>query len=51
MDLCYDEKTGMWGTKKEPYVCIEIATEEDYKLLEKMVAYWHEHHDEEGNEK
>lgn len=27
------------------------ATEEDYELYKKMVAYWHEHHDAEGNEK
>ena len=48
--LYYDWKTGTWGVKKAPYVCIEIETEEDCELLKKMVAYWHEHHDAEGNE-
>ena len=51
MDIYYDEEAGMWDAKKEPYMCIEVATEEDYELFKKMVAYWHEHHDAEGNEK
>lgn len=50
MDIYYDEKAGMWDVKKEPYVYIEVATEEDYELYKKMVAYWKEHHDAEGNE-
>lgn len=51
MDIYYDEETGMWDAEKEPYTCIEFATEEDYELFKKMVAYWEEHHDAEGNEK
>lgn len=51
MDIYYDEKTGMWDAKEEPYACVEFVAEEDYELFKKMVAYWHEHHDAEGNEK
>lgn len=32
-DIIYDEKTGTWGEKKEPYITIEVETEEDYKVL------------------
>lgn len=47
----YDEKIGAWDVKKEPYICLEIATKEEYELYKKMVAYWWDHHDAEGNEK
>ena len=26
MDLVYDEKTGTWDEKKEPYITIEVET-------------------------
>lgn len=32
-ELIYDEKTGTWGEKKEPYITIYVATEEDYEIL------------------
>lgn len=32
-DIVYDEQTGTWGEKKEPYMTIEVATENDYKFL------------------
>lgn len=32
-DIIYDEKTGTWVEKKEPYITIEVETEEDYKFL------------------
>lgn len=51
MDLYYDEKIGAWKVKKEPYICLEIAAKEQYELYKKMVAYWWDHHDAEGNEK
>ena len=31
--LVYDEKTGTWGKKKEPYTTIEVETEKDFKHL------------------
>lgn len=50
LELAYDPETGTWGKKEEPFATIEVQTEKDFELLEKAVAYWHEHHDEEGNE-
>lgn len=47
IEIRYNEKTGKW---KEPYMTLEIETEEDWKHLQECVAYWNEHHDEEGNE-
>lgn len=32
-EIVYDEQTGTWVEKKEPYITIEVATEEDYKFL------------------
>ena len=32
-DIVYDKKTGTWVEKKEPYITIEVETEEDYKVL------------------
>lgn len=41
-ELIYDEKTGTWREKKEPFAKIEFETEADYKLfterLEKQKA-------------
>lgn len=36
-DIIYDEKTGTWEEKKEPYITIEVATEEDYKILKERL--------------
>lgn len=33
----YDEDTGSWKEKKEPYITIEIETEEDYEYLKKVI--------------
>lgn len=44
MDLIYDEKTGTWGAKKEPFITIEVQTEEDYELLKKAIKFYNEHH-------
>lgn len=43
MNLIYDEKTGTWGTKKEPFITIEIQTEEDYEFLKKAIKFYREH--------
>ena len=32
-NIVYDKKTGTWEEKKEPYITIEVETEEDYKVL------------------
>ena len=36
-NIVYDKKTGTWGEKKEPYITIEVETEEDYKVLLEML--------------
>ena len=36
-ELVYDEKTGTWGKKKEPYTTIEVETEKDFKLLKERI--------------
>ena len=33
----YDEDTGSWKETKEPYITIEIETEEDYEYLKKVI--------------
>lgn len=33
----YDEDTDSWKEKKEPYITIEIETEEDYEYLKKVI--------------
>lgn len=43
MNLIYDEKTGTWGTKKEPFITIEVQTQEDYEFLKKAVEFYKEH--------
>ena len=36
-NIVYDKKTGTWGEKKEPYITIEVETEEGYKVLLEML--------------
>lgn len=36
-ELVYDRKTGIWVEKKEPYITIYVATEEDYEILLEML--------------
>ena len=50
MKIYYNEKTGEWEEKKEPYMTLEVETEEDWKHLQECVAYWNEHHGKERNE-
>ena len=32
-EIVYDKQTGTWVEKKEPFITIEVETEEDYKVL------------------
>lgn len=36
MNIIFDEDTGLWEMKKEPYATVEIATEKDYKQFCEM---------------
>ena len=46
MELVYNEQTGMWEERKEPYCTLEFATEEDWNFFLKMRDFWNEHHKE-----
>ena len=35
--LAYDEESGTWGMKKEPYATIEVETEKDFNDLQDAV--------------
>lgn len=39
MELQFDSETGMWGARKDPFVTLEIMTEEEFDRLEAMVEY------------
>ena len=38
--LTYDEETGEWGEKKEPYAVIEVETEEDYNYIQAALKFY-----------
>lgn len=40
----FDEESGAWVEAPEPYMTLEIETEEDWEMLQKMIKFWHEHH-------
>lgn len=42
----YNEESGTWVEVPEPYMTLEIATKEDWEALQKMIAFWNEHHKE-----
>ena len=43
MDFIYNEETGTWDAKKEPFITIEVQTEEDYEFLKKAIEFYKEH--------
>ena len=50
MELVYNEETGVWEQRKEPYATIEVETdevetEEDYKELIKAVEFYKKYKD------
>lgn len=47
IELFFNEATGCWEEKKEPYMVIEFPTKEDYELFEEMIAFYKEHHKQE----
>lgn len=40
IDLIYNEETGVWEAKKEPYTMIEVASKEDFEYLQKAIAFY-----------
>ena len=45
MELVYNEQTGCWEQRKEPYATIEVETEEDYNELIKAVEFYKKYKD------
>ena len=46
MDFVYNEETGCWEQRKEPYAVIELETEEDYNELVKAVEFYNKYKEE-----
>lgn len=46
MELIYNSSTGKWQKKKEPFITIDIETEEDYNKLCELIEFWNQHHKE-----
>ena len=40
IDLIYNEETGVWEAKKEPYTMIEVASKEDFEHLKTAIAFY-----------
>lgn len=37
LELVYNDETGLWEENKEPFACIEVETEEDFKRLCELI--------------
>ena len=37
MEIVYDESTGTWSEREEPYTTLDVQTEEDWNKLEFMI--------------
>lgn len=40
LELVFNETTQMWEERTEPFITIEIETEEDYEFLKTAVEYY-----------
>ena len=38
--LAYNEESGAWEERKEPYITLEVETEEDYEHLKAAVEFY-----------
>ena len=47
--LVYNEKTGLWEKKKDPYITIEVETKKDFEELQKAWEFWNKHKEDEAN--
>lgn len=43
-DIVYNEKTGEWEKKEEPFAVIECKTEEDFEYIQKALKFYNEKH-------
>jgi hypothetical protein len=49
ISLAFDNETGTWAIKKEPFAVVEFETEEDYNLFLEMVRFYKQNHKQEEN--
>ena len=45
-DIVYNEETGEWEKKEEPFAVIECKTEEDFEYIQKALKFYKENHKE-----
>ena len=38
--IYFDDETGQWTEKPEPYVTIEVATAEEYEYIKKALQFY-----------
>lgn len=48
MELVYNEETKEWEQKKEPFITIEVETEEDFEFIGNAIAFYKKHMDEQA---
>ena len=46
LELVYNEETETWEQKKEPFITIDVETEEDFEFIKNAVAFYQKHIDE-----
>ena len=51
LELVYNEETGEWEQKPEPFITIEVETEEDVEFIGNAVAFYKKHLAEQENPK
>lgn len=43
LDLVYNEETKEWEQKPEPFITIEVETEEDFEFIGNAIAFYKTH--------
>ena len=43
LELVYNEETKEWEQKKEPFITIEVETEEDFEFIGNAIAFYKKH--------
>ena len=47
--MYYNETTGAFEQREEPYAVVEFQTKEDFDLFNEMVRFYQENHKQEEN--
>ena len=43
-EIVYNEETGEWEKKEEPFAVIECKTEKDFEYIQKALKFYKENH-------